>query len=116
MRIVDSHFHWWPRSVFESLRKRPGYPRVEVNSDGDYVYLRGDGSADYKLITWPAWFDLDEQLAHMDGLGHESDVVCSIGPFSVAFSELPAPGTPFCEFPAPDTQICEFPAPGDGSP
>ena len=90
MRIVDSHFHWWPRSVFEALRKRKGYPRIELNSDGDYVYLRDDGDADYKLTTWPAWFDLDEQLAHMDGLGHEIDVVCSIGPFSVAFSELPA--------------------------
>lgn len=90
MRIVDSHFHWWPRSVFEALRKRKGYPRIELNSDGDYVYLRDGGDADYKLTTWPAWFDLDEQLAHMDGLGHEIDVVCSIGPFSVAFSELPA--------------------------
>ncbi|MEE2761355.1 MAG: amidohydrolase family protein [Pseudomonadota bacterium] len=89
MRIVDSHFHWWPRSVFEALRKRKGFPRVEMSGE-DYVYLRNDGEADYKLTTWPAWFDLDEQLAQMDGLGHDIDVVCSIGPFSVAFSELPA--------------------------
>ena len=90
MRIVDSHFHWWPRSVFESLRKRTGYPRVETDSDGNYAYLRDDGASDYILSSWPAWFDLDKQLEHMDGLGHDVDVVCSIGPFSVAFSELPA--------------------------
>ncbi|HKN10019.1 MAG TPA: amidohydrolase family protein, partial [Pseudomonadota bacterium] len=30
------------------------------------------------------------QLEHMDGLGHEVAVVCSIGPFSVAFSDMPA--------------------------
>jgi hypothetical protein len=25
----------------------------------------------------------------MDGLGHQVDVVCSIGPFSVSFSDMP---------------------------
>ncbi len=41
------------------------------------------------LSSWAEWFDLDKQLEHMDGLGHQVDVVCSIGPFSVFFSELP---------------------------
>ena len=36
----------------------------------------------------PEWFDLDKQLEHMDQLGHQVDVVCSIGPLSVAFSDL----------------------------
>ncbi|NQV54690.1 MAG: amidohydrolase [Rhodospirillales bacterium] len=89
MRIVDSHFHWWPRSVFELLLKRTDYPRIERDGKDGYNYLRGD-NADYVLNTWPEWFDLDKQLEHMDGLGHEVDVVCSIGPFSVVFSELPA--------------------------
>lgn len=89
MRIVDSHFHWWPRSVFEMLCNRKGYPRLEPDGKGDYRYLRKEEVGDYVMNTWPDWFDLDKQLEHMDGLGHEVDVVCSIGPFSVIFSELP---------------------------
>ena len=41
------------------------------------------------LSSWAEWFDLDKQLEHMDGLGHQVDVVCSIGPLSVFFSDLP---------------------------
>ena len=89
MRIIDSHFHWWPRSVSERLCKRKIYPRAEVNGRGGYTYLRQD-NVDYVLSSWAEWFDLDRQLAHMDGLGHQVDVVCSIGPFSVFFSDLPA--------------------------
>jgi aminocarboxymuconate-semialdehyde decarboxylase len=88
MHIIDSHFHWWPRSVFERLRKRTTYPRTLVNEKGGYTCLRQDG-ADYVLNSWTEWFDLDKQLEHMDGLGHQVDVVCSIGPFSVFFSDLP---------------------------
>jgi len=89
MHIIDSHFHWWPRSIWEQLCKRKGYPRAEPDGKGGYRYLRQEKGSDYILNVWPAWFDLDEQLAHMDGLGHQVDVVCSIGPFSVSFSELP---------------------------
>lgn len=89
MHIIDSHFHWWPRSIWERLCKRKGYPRAEPDGKGGYRYLRREHGSDYILNVWPAWFDLDEQLAHMDGLGHQVDVVCSIGPFSVCFSELP---------------------------
>src|SRR5262244_3826729 len=88
MRIIDSHFHWWPRSVSERFCRRKTYPRAEVNNRGGYTYLRQDGG-DYVLSSWAEWFDLDKQLAHMDGLGHQVDVVCSIGPFSVAFSDMP---------------------------
>lgn len=89
MRIVDSHFHWWPRPFLETLRKRPGYPRVEVNDRGGYAYWL-DGNSTAPVNSWAEWFDLDDQLAHMDGLGHQVDVVCSIGPLSVHFSSLPA--------------------------
>ncbi len=89
MKIIDSHFHWWPRSIFEQLCKRKGYPRAEVNDRGGYAYWRKPGGVT-PLNSWAEWFDLDDQLAHMDGLGHEVDVVCSIGPFSVHFSDLPA--------------------------
>jgi aminocarboxymuconate-semialdehyde decarboxylase len=89
MRIIDSHFHWWPRSVHERFCKRKSYPRAEVNGKGGYTFLRQD-KADYLLSSWAEWYDLDKQLEHMDGLGHQVDVVCSIGPFSVFFSDLPA--------------------------
>ncbi len=89
MRIIDSHFHWWPRSVSDRLCKRKSYPRAELNDLGGYTYLRQDGG-DYILNSWAEWFDLDKQLEHMDGLGHQVDVVCSIGPLSVYFSDLPA--------------------------
>ncbi len=70
------------------LCRRTTYPRAEVNDRGGYTYYRQDGG-DYILNSWAEWFDLDKQLEHMDGLGHEVDVVCSIGPFSVYFSDLP---------------------------
>ena len=83
MRIIDSHFHWWPRSIFEALCRRKDYPRAEPNRSGGYDYLRRAGSGAH-LNSWAEWFDLDKQLEHMDGLGHQVDVVCSIGPFSVS--------------------------------
>jgi aminocarboxymuconate-semialdehyde decarboxylase len=88
MRIIDSHFHWWPRSIFEALCKRKDYPRAEPNRRGGYDYLRRTGSGAH-LNSWAEWFDLDKQLEHMDGLGHEVSVVCSIGPLSVCFSDMP---------------------------
>jgi len=89
MHIIDSHFHWWPRSVFDKLCQRKDFPRAGVNKNGGYDYWRRDGAGAH-LNSWADWFDLDEQFAHMDGLGHRVDVVCSIGPFSVFFSDLPA--------------------------
>ncbi len=89
MRIIDSHFHWWPKSIFERLCQRTGYPRAERNGSGGYDYWRRPGSGAH-LNSWAEWFDLDKQFEHMDGLGHQVDVVCSIGPFSVAFSDMAA--------------------------
>jgi aminocarboxymuconate-semialdehyde decarboxylase len=88
MHIIDSHFHWWPRSISDAFCKRTSRPRAEVNARGGYTYLR-EQTGDYILNSWAEWFDLDRQLAHMDGLGHQIDVVCSIGPLSVYFSDLP---------------------------
>ena len=50
--------------------------------------MRGAQSGQH-LNSWAEWFDLDKQFEYMDGLGHRVDVVCSIGPFSVAFSDMP---------------------------
>ncbi|MGH7087489.1 MAG: hypothetical protein ACREFQ_01160, partial [Stellaceae bacterium] len=89
MHIIDSHFHWWPRSVWDELCKRKGSPRAVPNPErGGYKFIRDEKNQQF-LGAWADWFDLDAQLAHMDGLGHQVDVMCSIGPFSVVFSELP---------------------------
>lgn len=87
MRIIDSHFHWWPREVYEHLCKRDRYPLCTVNARGGYNYVGHEGRP--SLNSWKEWFDLDDQLAHMDGLGHEIGVVCSLGPLSISFSDLP---------------------------
>jgi aminocarboxymuconate-semialdehyde decarboxylase len=87
MRIIDSHFHWWPRPFFDRLCQHKGFPRAAVNTRGGYDYLRNERSG--TLQSWAEWFDLDKQLAYMDTLGHQVDVVCSIGPFSIYFSDLP---------------------------
>lgn len=89
MHIIDSHFHWWPRDFFERLSRRGTYPRTEANERGGFTYLR-DGSANGSIASWADWYDLDDQLEHMDNLGHQVDVVSSIGPFSVFFSDIPA--------------------------
>ena len=90
MRIIDSHFHWWPRAVFEEALRagRTGYPRIERNTNGGYDLCRNAGTTGRSRQN-AEWFDLGEQLAHMATLGYEVDVICSIGPFSLYFSELP---------------------------
>jgi aminocarboxymuconate-semialdehyde decarboxylase len=87
VRIIDSHFHWWPRPIFERLCNRKGFPRAVVNNRGGYSYLR-KGTDKTPLNSWAEWFDLDKQLEYMDTLGHQVDVVCSVGPFSIYFSDL----------------------------
>ena len=88
MHIIDSHFHWWPRSIFEKLCKRQDFPKARVNKRGGYDYMRRTESGQH-LNSWAEWFDLDKQFEYMDSLGHRVDVVCSIGPFSVSFSDMP---------------------------
>jgi aminocarboxymuconate-semialdehyde decarboxylase len=88
MRILDSHFHYYPREIFEALCKRTGFPRAERDDKGGYRYFRHEG-APPTLKPWKEWFDLDDQLARMDATGHQIDVVSSLGPYSVHFSELP---------------------------
>jgi aminocarboxymuconate-semialdehyde decarboxylase len=87
MRIIDSHFHWWPRPIFERLSKKEGFPRADFNERGGYTY-RGANNRKGPIASWADWFDLDQELEYMDRLGHDMSVVCSIGPFSVYFSEL----------------------------
>jgi aminocarboxymuconate-semialdehyde decarboxylase len=88
MQIIDSHFHWWPREILEPLCRRSGYPRAERNSRGGYNYFGHEGRP--SVNSWAEWFDLDMQLEYLDSLGHEFSVICSIGPLSIYFSDLPS--------------------------
>ena len=79
MHIIDSHFHWWPRSVLNAMCKRTDYPSSRPNDRGGYTStLRAD--IDCVLHGGGEWYDLDAQFAHMDTLGHHVDAVGSIGP------------------------------------
>ena len=88
MRVIDSHFHWYPKSVFEELCKRKtGFPRGERNpKNGGYNIWTSEGVK--RGGAWAEWFDLDGLLEHQNAQGHEMDVVCSLGPFSAYFSEV----------------------------
>lgn len=90
MRVIDSHFHWYPKSVFEELCKRKtGYPRAERNpKNGGYNIYTAEGKQ--RGYAWAIWFELDQLLAHQNAHGHQMDVVCSLGPFSAYFSETSA--------------------------
>lgn len=88
MRIIDSHFHWYPKSVFEELCKRSDYPRAVPTDRGGYTVMPREGAS--RTACWDEWFDLDGLLARQNAQGHEIDVVCSIGPFTAHFSEVPA--------------------------
>ena len=59
MHIIDAHFHYWPRAVFERLCQRTGYPRAERNAKGGYTYWRKDGK---ELI----FLSPDQQLMAVD--------------------------------------------------
>jgi aminocarboxymuconate-semialdehyde decarboxylase len=89
VRILDSHFHWWPRSIFDALCERTTYPRAERDGKGGYRYFRAPDTMSF-LPVWAEWFDLDKQFEHMDALDQgRIDAFGSIGPFSVHFSDLP---------------------------
>ena len=88
MHIIDSHFHWRPISMLEWACGAKGFPRAERDGKGGYVWHVREGYSVAVRANHPAWAPLDVMLAHMDGLGHQVDVVCTIGPLSVYFSEL----------------------------
>src|ERR671935_158646 len=55
MAIIDSHFHWLPRRVFEGLCQRNDYPRAERNNRGGYGYFGRAGSVE--VNSWAEWFE-----------------------------------------------------------
>jgi aminocarboxymuconate-semialdehyde decarboxylase len=94
MRAINTHFHWYPRSVFESLCRRSDYPRAKPGAKGGYEVSPGEGVT--RCDTWDEWFDLDAMLEHMDKAGRASGgnfdfgVVCTTGPGGAFFSETDA--------------------------
>ena len=54
MRIVDSHFHWYPRSVLEMVCKQTaGYPRATPDGKGGYKVQSGDNAT--LAAGWAQW-------------------------------------------------------------
>jgi aminocarboxymuconate-semialdehyde decarboxylase len=90
MRILNCHAHWFPRSVFEDLCKRTNvYPRAEPNSRGGYNLYPTYGNVGVGGWGQNIWFDLNDHIRHMDATGHDIEFICSLGPFSTFFSEIP---------------------------
>ncbi len=87
MRVIDSHFHWYPKSVFEELCKRKDFPRAEPTKRGGYTIYPYEGAS--RTDTWDQWFDLDALMAHQQAHGHRIDVLCTLGPFGGYFSDVP---------------------------
>jgi aminocarboxymuconate-semialdehyde decarboxylase len=88
MRVIDTHFHWYPRSHLERMGAREGYPRAERDGEG-YRYYFNNGRSH---ISLPAvWYNLDAGLAAAEEAGPETIVVGTTGVLSGLLDQLPAP-------------------------
>jgi aminocarboxymuconate-semialdehyde decarboxylase len=89
MRVVDTHFHWFPRSHFETMAARAGFPRTERVGDG-FEYLYNDGRG---FIPLPAkWYDLDAGFeASFAATGADTVLVCTTGVLAGMLDQMPAP-------------------------
>src|SRR5215470_11810668 len=87
MRVVDTHFHWYPRDYFERMAERVGYPRTERVGDG-YRFVFNNGNS---FIPLPAmWFDLDEAMAVAEAAtGPDTAVVCTAGVLTGLLDQMP---------------------------
>jgi len=86
MRIIDSHYHWYPRAHFEKLAARADYPRAVRDGEG-YRYYFNNGRS---YVPLPAvWFDLDAGLAVSDATGHDVTVIATTGVLAGLLDQLP---------------------------
>lgn len=87
MRVVDSHYHWYPRDHFEKLAALADYPRAVRDGDG-YRYYFNNGRS---YIPVPAvWFDLDAGLAASDAAaGHDVTAVGTTGVLAGMLDQAP---------------------------
>jgi aminocarboxymuconate-semialdehyde decarboxylase len=67
-RLLDCHFHWYPREIENGLNAINGNTRLHGAE----------------------WYDLDGQLERMDALGGRVDVISSTGPFTGLFTATDA--------------------------
>jgi aminocarboxymuconate-semialdehyde decarboxylase len=89
MTVIDSHFHWFPRTYLERLCDRAGYPRVERAGSG-YVYFYDEGRGRISLPE--VWVDLERGLEiSAEVSGDDTAVVCTAGVLSGLLDQLPAP-------------------------
>ena len=73
----------------DELAKRTGLPRTEPNERGGYNYWFREADRPHFSLG-SEWNDLDGELAHMEGTRRDFDVLCTTGPCSVLFGDLPA--------------------------
>jgi len=87
MRVVDSHYHWYPRSHFEKLAALGDSPRAVRDGDG-YKYYFNNGRS---YVPLPAvWFDLDAGLAISDAaVGGNVTVVATAGVLAGMLDQAP---------------------------
>lgn len=72
LQVIDSHFHWFPKALFERLCDQEGSPRAERTEDG-YRYYYDGGRSSAKMS--PVWLDLDRGLEESDRVTGEGTVV-----------------------------------------
>jgi aminocarboxymuconate-semialdehyde decarboxylase len=87
VRVIDTHFHWYPRIFMERLGELSGYPRAErVGAGYRYYYNAGRLTMDLP----PVWFDLDRGLDDSAAAaGSDVTVICTTGVVSGLFDQLP---------------------------
>lgn len=87
MRVIDSHFHWYPRSIYERLADQSGYPRAVRVQDGfSYWYAEDEMGGNRGRI----WLDLEGGFAASDAAsGVETTVINTTGTFSGLLDQLP---------------------------
>jgi aminocarboxymuconate-semialdehyde decarboxylase len=86
MRVIDTHFHWYPASIYERLSHRADYPRaIKVGNGYRYLYTPDQGGD-----RSPIWLDLEGGFAAADAAsGPETTVVNTTGTFEGLLEQLP---------------------------
>jgi aminocarboxymuconate-semialdehyde decarboxylase len=88
MSVVDSHFHWFPRTHLEQMAKRTEQPRTERQGDG-FLYRFNEGRSD--TFVGPEWMDLDWGLeTSAAATGPDTVVVCTTGVLTGLLDQMPA--------------------------
>jgi aminocarboxymuconate-semialdehyde decarboxylase len=88
MSVIDCHFHWYPRSLFEHLGQRTDCPRAEPAAH-TYAYWYGNGR---KATLKPDWnfHNLEEGLAvAREATGTDTEVICTAGVLAGLLDQLP---------------------------